>query len=193
MLEMMVVMSIIAILSTLGISGWLSLRNSSQVDAVTEELVSAIREAQSNSIGVKEGPGCTAPATTKGWFVNMTKSPSDFKLRYFCGKDDGADFDMKDYNPTDPYLSSYKQVDIRQSGCASCAGYVFFSTPFGTGYVSKSGYPGDFKLDAVTRQAADWTPSAPTNVATSQTTWIVSKNGYQRLVIIEANGDVSAQ
>lgn len=181
-------MAIVAVLLALGAGGFISVRNSSEVDAVAEDLVSAIRGAQNQAISIQEGGCDSSEGTTKVWRVQVRHDApggDDIYLRYVCGIGTTTYTDS-DLDLTSG-LSSYKNVQIVTPE-GNNPSSVYFSTPFGKGYV----YPGYGPSWSISNSVTqDWVPSPAGS--TTPTIWTVQKNGYQRVITIQPNGDVSEQ
>jgi type II secretory pathway pseudopilin PulG len=175
-------MAIIAVLLALGATGLLAARNSSEVDAVTEELVSGIRGAQNNAVAVKND--CTTQ--TKAWGIKINGS-SNFGLYKFCIKSDGSALETPALVGAN--LSPFNSVSLNTSDSSNAfGGWVIYSTPFGKGSAYSS--TTNPTWTGASGAAQEWIPSNP-NVG--ETTIRLEKSGYFRLVKIQANGDVRAE
>jgi len=179
-------MGIIASLTLIGAGGLLSVRNSSQVDAVAQELVSAIRQSQNNAMSIREGV-CSSGSTTKVWGV-VTKE-NNFYIINRCYNESG---EQTDWIGEDKPLSPYPDVEILQGG-NSYNGRIWYSTPFGKGWVpivtgevsSTWGFvdSGNF--------AHEYKPNAGAETfSTSDYSLVIKKGNYSREIVIQPSGDV---
>jgi Tfp pilus assembly protein FimT len=182
-------MAIIATLAALGVGALISSRGSSQADAVADELVSTIRNAQSNSIAIKDG-GCSgSEGSTKLWGVkiNDTNNQNNFGLVYVCGTGDvGGTTTVEKSSSTQlsPYPSN---VTINTNGGVENS--VYFSSPFGQGYTFNGSLNTATPWQFSGHVQQDWTPNGTTPYTSSFTIRVQAGNYYHD-VTIQPNGDV---
>lgn len=206
-MELVVVMGIMAMLLALGVGGLISARNSSEVDAVAEDLVSTIRQAQNNAISINGGSDCKKP--TGGTAIGMAKvwgvvvvGPS-YQLVYRCYTDDGGNYDWevaKSYTSPYPGVNLLHEIRSLANGIGDASVRIWFTAPQGRGWVNFNENP----IDTITwwsfipsgLQSKEFIPNTanvgdPHWLQNSDTYTIkVIKNGYSRNIVIKSNGDV---
>lgn len=178
LVELMVVISIIAVTLLFSISALINITSNNIVDRAAQEIVTAIREAQNKSISVASDPLTPSVATPLAWgvYVNAgTKSAQPFYL----------EATSKTYKPFGTSLdySSLKTLSITGDK------YYFFTTPFGK-YYSKNNFPAPADLGPNPRRPYDIIPST---IDTKQSTITLVYRNSAKTIIIETNGDVHVQ
>lgn len=179
LVELVVVMGIIAVISTWGVAALLNVRNEGLVDRATEETISAIREAQNKAISISSTSGGVIPVAWGLYVDGNTSSIKPFYVTYAASTGTIVYPAGESIKYTGLSISTGMSIETPTSR------YYFFTTPFGE-YYTNSLVPASWSLN--TSRPFDAIPagSAPTEASRITITY---KNSSST-VIVATNGDV---
>lgn len=170
LVEMTVVMAIMAILALIGIAVLVNLKNSTALDGASQDIVSALREAQNKAFSVANAPNSTVIPIAWGLEINSgTKTITPFYIKADTWEKvslTGVPLPVVNITPT---------------------GYFIFTAPFGKYYSTSNlpvtwGYRNEKPNDAV--PGGTLTPIQSINL---------EYKGNTKSVVIETNGDVHVE
>lgn len=182
LVELMVVMSIIAILSLLGMGAFITIRNNSEVDKAAEEILSTIRQAQNNSLAVKKDPKNNNSKVwstyigTKDDSVNNKNSVG--LVSFYTPSGNPNVLNKCDSSDGCLPLTKFSKVDITISndlGSTYPYGYISYATPFANNTLL-------FGLDCLNARCS-WT----TNTKKPTKEWFVITEGVPEVSSINNN------
>lgn len=186
LVEMTVVMAIVAILSLIGVSALLSARNNATVDNATQEIVSAIREAQNKAVSVESAPDGTVPVAWGIQVDSSAKSITPFYISYISPSTFAKnDLPVTTYNP----LSSITVDDSPVPVTFFC----IYSAPFGNYYGTKTVPTATSPWTWTINLARPHDSILTTTPVTAVVNVVLDLKGIQRTVSVAPNGDVNAQ
>lgn len=186
MVELVVVMTIIAIITLISVSALLSSRKQAIVDSVTEELISVFRESQNKAISVMKGkinPN-VSDCETKAWGVLV--KDNNYNLVSYKNCDDTAITPNLNLVTEKANLAPYSTKITVNSPSVIDSLFVFYATPFGKAYMSNIESDWGEKSSPV----KDWGPISATTI--SDVDIIIEYSGITRTIKINKNGDVYA-
>lgn len=179
---MMVVMSIVAIMSTMGISALISINSTLIADKAAEVILSDIREAQNKafSVAVKPGSNTEFPVA---WVVKFSvqNTPINYENQLVAqylmnlGTDTTPNYVQTDYDSSrDAVLgdAGFAPIIIRKTEGATVSTvndlYVYYTAPFGKFYATDK--PCTSSLAPALRASCSQNLSRPKNTQISGTT-----------------------
>lgn len=135
-MELTVVMTIMGIISVIGIGALLSSKDDANVDAAAETFLTEIREAQNNAIAIKG-------SETRAWVTQIPQATTNFTLESFYIRTGGTSLNNKVETTFPIPVNSVKIERGQKSGGiynyndlpANTSLYIAYTTPFGTPYV----------------------------------------------------------
>jgi type II secretory pathway pseudopilin PulG len=197
---MVVVMAIIAIISTFGISAFLNTRDQALVSDAAEKYLSILREAQNRSVSITKGKDTNNRAGTDTivWGVKNDIVTKTFSLVYFDMAENSIR-DASEYTQETPVLDS--PITISSSYINGLGGpnspdtslrYILYSSPFAkTSTATDPCNTVDCYWMQSSSPARDWVMSAG-NGFTNTSDYIrtvFSYKGHSQSIVIRANGD----
>jgi Tfp pilus assembly protein FimT len=198
---MVVVMAIIAIISSIGISAFINARDQSMVSDVTEKFLSSIREAQNRSVSITRGKDTNSHASTDTvvWGVKIVINTNSFSLIYLDIKENDLTAGATDHIQETPIqgsqvtISSYYVDGIHNSESRDgVERYIFYSSPFAktaTGKVPCTST--GCKWQQTINPTRDWEMSTGNGFMSTKDYIHVlfSYKGHQLSVVINNKGD----
>lgn len=190
LIEMIIVMSMIAILALMSVSSFVSSRYQTSVDAIAQEILSNIRDAQNRSVSTVSGAD---GSVTKVWDYQINSATKDNSLHSWSV--DAVGDLVQHAENTNTNLSSAATIKITNNGLPYADTInIAFASPFGRPYISNGSC--DWKTDD-TRPAQDWyviASGCPTLVSSSTRADSVLRitityNNYSKDIVVGANGD----
>ncbi len=186
MVELVVVMTIIAIISLISVSALLGSKKQAIVDSVAEELISTLRESQNKAISVMKGKiePSVASCETKVWGVLIENNNFNLISYKDC---DGSTITSDLTLVTEKInLAPYNTEIVVNSTTVIDSLYVSYATPFGKAYMSQTESTWLEKLSPV----KDWAPSSLSPITEVEIT--IKSSEAERKIKIKQNGDVYA-
>lgn len=207
---MTVVMAIIAIISLIGVGGFLGIRRQSLVDAAADALLSDIRESQNKAISiVTDSTGQNIKVWGIGRF-NNTNHTYDLIGLYPLGTTQLTVPPLNTYEKrtnVSPYITlktTFSDGSVT-SELAPDGGYIAYSAPFGTSYLAKEiyyggGSAGCYWQTNATRVAQDYfldATACSSNYAAAnhnakgeiRVTLTYDNSNISKTVVVKSNGD----
>jgi type II secretory pathway pseudopilin PulG len=201
---MVVVMAIIAIISTIGISAFINTRDQALVSDAAEKFLSSTREAQNRSISITKGKGTKGRPNTDTviWGIRKHSGANTFSLIYLDINDHAATsalvYDQE--TPIDKGLVTISSSYINGLSGAQTVDngdrYIFYSSPFAKASTADepctSGVIGRCFWKQSSNQALDWELNTGANGFTNPKDYIrvlFSHKGHTQSVVINSRGD----
>lgn len=177
-------MGIIAILSILSASAFISARDQAIVTDATEQLLSSLREAQNRAISVTRG----GVDETKVWGVIIDKNNNNFSLVYLDPKQPDAQSDINYFVKETPNINPDIAIETEANGKIDIGNrYIWYASPFAKPYSTNwlcDGYAGDGSGDCywseINSVPYDWAPSGSYN-------HLINANSYVKITISYKN------
>lgn len=178
---MVVVMAIIAVLSTLSASAFINARNQATVSDDAERLLSALREAQNRSISITKGKD-TGTGETKAWGVALGENPA--KLVYFdnISIPPSSSLNMQ----TQEYISLKSNLRVTTPSPS----YIVYTAPFAKSYAMADSCtpPDTCSWVKTSNPTQDWAPDTSLDLDESITI-ILTYNRSTQKIIVNEKGD----
>lgn len=187
----MVVMGIIAVLSILGVSAWLSLKSDSIAENAAESVLSSITEAQNKAIAISSDTSATETLQPKVWSIKVNPVTKD--LSFVSYKEESGSLVLfSEKSIKSDYIKSLTSISTGVFNGSTCAGgssvlYVNYSTPFGFYYADQNSnnyIPGGW---TPVSPVGNWKLSTPLS---SKMCISLAYQGKTRIVVVQQNGDV---
>lgn len=180
---MVVVMAIIAVLSTLSATAFINARNQATVSDDAERLLSALREAQNRSISITRGKDTDPDGETKAWGVALKGDSAE--LVYFdnISIPPSSSLIMQTQEPIS-LKSSLQVTDPNPS-------YIVYTAPFAKSYamINSCTTPSDTcSWVKTSNPTQDWAPSTSLGLDESITITLSYNNSTQK-IIVNKKGD----
>lgn len=207
LVELTVVMTIIGILSLIGIPSLLAARDTAILDSRVEEFLTTVREAQNNAIAIKK----ISEDETRGWGIWLTATGTSYNLESFYAqkdvitgvpvKNDVAPRVAKTFGELGPVTYTVSS----SSGSVTTPLFIGFTSPFGTAHIisapefshacmNKTGSPCWWQES--TNPSKEWivigSPTYYINRSlnnTDKARITFNHKGRTKSVVIESNGD----
>lgn len=186
---MMVVIGIIAVLSILGVTSWLSLKSDSVVENAAESVLSAINEAQNKAIAISSDTVGAETLQPKVWSLEINPATKNVT---FVSYKKVSSTNLAVFGREDVDNSFIKSLTSIGTGTGvSCSGsnilYLNYSTPFGFYAADQSAdnYISSGNWNEIL-PVGNWKLSTPLANATCIT---LNYQGKTRTIVIQQNGD----
>lgn len=176
LIEMVVVMGIIAIITLLGAYALIAARDYYALDAATEEVITAIRDAQNRSVSFMQSE-IEENRPTKAWGIYFDDVNNQVK---YVSIQEGA----SEEKPEGLIAEISSRVEISSTN----GDHVYFASPFATTYLT-AGACGDW--EQTDKPSQEFAPVSCT-VSEEPITITLEYNSNIRTVTINERGDVSA-
>lgn len=186
LVEMVVVMAIMAVISSIGVGGWIATRAQSQVDQAAEYLVTEIRDAQNKAFAVEKVSG----QETRAWSVFLQDGGNSVNSGSFY-LPAGSEF----LSLNNSESRSFQQIEFRamvdKKRSFSGQVYTSFATPFGTGFVHQAADTWKSNSEIQNRPAKDFVPVDGSAIYSDVVIQVVHLGSNKSMeVVIAPNGDV---
>lgn len=165
-------MGIIAFITLIGAYALISARDYYTLDAATEEVITAVRDAQNRSVSFMQGTG----ESTKVWGIFFNNDANQVE---YVSIREGSEGDIEE--------GTVEEIDSRITISTTGGDHVYFASPFATTYLMN--------------ECGTWEPSSKpsqefeptcTDSEDGPITITLEYNGNIQTVTINEKGDVSA-
>jgi prepilin-type N-terminal cleavage/methylation domain-containing protein len=192
--ELVVVMAIIAILSILSASAFINARNQATASDATEQILSALREAQNRAISITKGSGLNNVQTsdeTKAWGVRINGNAVE--LVYFDAAPNTTAVVMERLQNNGALrLTNGVTINATLAGNSTLPRYVIYTSPFAKPYtLVTDSNAANWILDQ-NSPTLDWNPGIGGNGFSNQTDTIrinIQYRGATQAIIVNSKGD----
>jgi len=182
LVELLVVMTIFVLLSTLGVSAIVRNRNINKVNAVASQLKADIRRAQLNALTIEGSCADPSAGRPKAWavFIGNISGKIGYELRYWCADAGGtwygatsASAPFRLSEGTDLYFTD---SNIEFTG--SLDQWIIFTSPIGAFHRVSGGSPAMNPNNDLFRSFS------PVGALTSETSIVIQGVGVEKELVV---------